>query len=395
MSNPRRVSTFVILIALAAVTWPGVAQTPPTPVAVEDLRAVRARVAPDSRLVVFDVAAERRDGEVVVNGEVESAAAREAALEAVRSREGGTVVDRITVLPDAALGLERHALVRVSVANVRRTPAHAAEMVTQAVMGLPVRLLKHQAGWYLVHTEPDEYLGWIEELQLTPVTAEGRQGWEALPRAIVTVPAALVRSAPALDADPVADLVIGALVGSVGRSGPWREVRLPDGRGGFVRDEEVRDYAAWRSSRAPTGEAIARTARGFMGVPYLWGGTSAKGFDCSGFVQTVFRLNGIEMPRDADQQAREGLPVAIDRGLVGLEEGDLLFFGAAATADQPERVTHTAIHIGRLEVVHASGLVRQNSLDPASPIYAPTLRERLLHARRVLPGSGPPPSARR
>jgi hypothetical protein len=388
--SPRRVLTFVALLLFLLVAGHSpAAQTSGSTITKDPLEPVRARFASDSRLVVFDLTVERRPGGVAVKGEVESASARDAAIEALRASGETTVVDQITVLPDAALGDRTRGLVRVSVANVRGKPAHAAELVTQTLMGWPVRLLKQQSGWYLVHVEPEGYLGWIEELQLTRVTAEDEQGWESRPRVIVLDPYAVLRAGPAADADPVADLVSGSLLRLGASAGAWTEVRLPDERRGFVRASEVQDYAVWTASRTATPEGIERTARQFMGVPYLWGGTSAKGFDCSGFVKTVFRLHGIELPRDTDQQALVGAAVTLDPQYTELRKGDLLFFGTPATSDGPERASHVAIYVGNLEVIHASGLVRRNSLDPASPIYAERLRTQLLRVRRVLPGRVP------
>jgi hypothetical protein len=271
------------------------------------------------------------------------------------------------------------------VANVRGKPAHSAELVTQATMGWPVRLLKQQSGWYLVHTEPEGYLGWIEELQLTRVTRAQSQAWESARRVIAMQPYAVLRAAPAQDADPVTDIVIGSILRSAGGSGDWVEAVLPDERRGFVRAGEVQDYTAWKASPTATPEAIERTARLFMGVPYLWGGTSAKGFDCSGFLKTVMRMHGIEMARDTDQQALEGTAVALDPGFTQLRKGDLLYFRPTVTADGPERITHVAIYVGKMEFIHASGLVRRNSFDPASPIYSENLLKRLARVRRVLP----------
>jgi cell wall-associated NlpC family hydrolase len=351
----------------------------------DSLEAVRARFAPDRRLTVFDVTVDQQQEQTVARGEVESLAARDAVLQALRLSGHRNLVDRIQVLPDAALGARTFGIVRVSVANVRGKPSHAAEMVTQTLLGWPVRILKEDSGWFLVHTEPDGYLGWIEDLQLTRVTAEQRREWEGASRVILISPYALMREAPSADADPVADLVIGAILQSTGTSEEWTHVLMPDGRRGFVRASEVQDYESWKASRAPMAANIERTAKQFMGVPYLWGGTSAKGFDCSGFAKTVFRLNGIELPRDTDQQAQAGAAVPIDDRFSQLQRGDLLFFGSAATADRPARVTHVGIYLANGEFIHESGLVRRNSLLPSSPIYSESHRRRLLQVRRVLP----------
>ncbi len=383
----RRTSTLFALILLLLVTTGGTLAAPQTPdltAATDALAAVRTRFAPDRRVAVFDLKVERTEDALAVSGEVESAAAKAAALEALRACGERNVVDHVTVLPDAALGGQTLGLVRVSVANVRGRPSHSAELVTQTLMGWPLRVLKEQDGWYLVHTEPDGYLGWIETLQLTRVDAETKQAWEAAARVVSTVPVGVLRLAPATDAEPVTDLVMGSVMQAAGRSGGWTEVSLPDGRRGFAPGGEVQDYAAWTSSRTADPEAIDRTARLFMGVPYLWGGTSSKGFDCSGFVKIVLHLHGIELPRDADQQAAMGRPVAIDKGLSELRKGDLLFFGPTETPEQPERITHVALYEGNLEFIHASGLVRRSSFDPASPIYSGSLLKRLRRARRVI-----------
>ncbi len=377
----RTLSLLVSFLFVATGTW----SAPPDP-----LEAVRAKFAPDRRLAVFDVTVDKQQDRTIVRGEVESTAARDAALEAVRAAGHTKVLDQIKVLPDPALGAQTFGIVRVSVANVRGKPGHAAEMVTQTILGWQVRVLKEQSGWFFVHTEPDGYLGWIEDLQLTRVTAEEQRDWENAARVIATTPYSVMREAPAADADPVADLVIGAVMRSAGSSGGWTQVLLPDGRRGFVRASDVEEYGNWKAARAPIAASIERTAKQFMGVPYLWGGTSSKGFDCSGFAKTVYRLNGIELPRDTDQQAEVGTPVTMDAKFSQLQKGDLLFFGTAATADRPERISHVGIYLGNGEFIHESGLVRRNSLDPSAPNYSESLRRRLLRVKRVLPPAKTP-----
>jgi len=385
-----RTNRIAPLFALIITTAAG-AQTPqPFPGVEEALKPVRERFAPDRRLAVFDIAVEKAGQGLAVTGEVESAEAKAAALQALKAAGHADLIDRIVVLPDAALAGATRGIVRVSVANVKSRPSHPAEMATQAVMGWTVRILRKQSGWYYVHTEPDNYLGWIEELQLAQVTEDAATAWTRGGRVIVTTPIAYVREAAGDDATPVSDVVMGSLLRRVSTEGAWTKVELPDARQGFLRATSVADYAEFCATRKPTADGVESTAKLFMGVPYLWGGTSSKGFDCSGYAKTVLRMNGIELPRDTDQQAREGAAITIDDTMSQLRKGDLLFFGTRATADRPERISHVGIYLGDGEFLHASGLVRRNSLLPASPIYSESHRQRLLHVRRVLPSEDAP-----
>jgi cell wall-associated NlpC family hydrolase len=112
--------------------------------------------------------------------------------------------------------------------------------------------------------------------------------------------------------------------------------------------------------RYPTPADLIATAESFLGIPYLWGGTSAHGIDCSGLTQRVYFLNGVGLDRDADQQALGGRPVDVAR------PGDLFFFGK-------ERVTHTAIATGERTFIHApqSGKsVQRGELTDMSPLRA-------------------------
>ena len=156
---------------------------------------------------------------------------------------------------------------------------------------------------------------------------------------------------------------------------------LPDGRTGRVTGEVI--AASKRGERFPAvGEAIIETASRWIGAPYLWGGTTPAGADCSGFVQAVYRMHGIDLPRDSDQQARVGSAVEPGRDLSGLRAGDLLFF-----AEYPRRVSHVAISLGGSGVIHSAlgnGDVRRNDLVGRTP-FEKELRRLLIHARRVLP----------
>jgi gamma-D-glutamyl-L-lysine dipeptidyl-peptidase len=122
--------------------------------------------------------------------------------------------------------------------------------------------------------------------------------------------------------------------------GRWLQIVLPDGRGAWIQRSDI-----VREPGTLTIEQSIELAKRFLGFPYLWGGRSSYGYDCSGFTQMLVRSRGINMPRDADLQAAWDGVVAIDRK--DLHAGDLLFFGASA-----DKITHTGMYIGDGEFIH-------------------------------------------
>jgi cell wall-associated NlpC family hydrolase len=157
------------------------------------------------------------------------------------------------------------------------------------------------------------------------------------------------------------DAVIGTLVRAeaASRRG-WRAVQFCDGREGFAKSRHIEPLPR---SRRIVRERLAATAMRFMGIPYLWGGTTPKGFDCSGLIQRVFRLHGLVIPRDSDLQARYGR-----RKNAGetdeLRTGDLLFFGK-----NEQQISHVAMYLSDSLFLHAYGQVRINALDPRHPLF--------------------------
>lgn len=156
-----------------------------------------------------------------------------------------------------------------------------------------------------------------------------------------------IHKKPSTMSDGIRDGVVGCTLKVVDEEDNWYKIVLPDGITGWA---EKRHFGSFLPFSA---ESIIRQAREFLGYQYSWGGCSPKGFDCSGFVQTVFRLHGVTIPRDSWQQQEQNLFSTDYRNAL---PADLLFFGKT-----PERATHVAIALGNQRFIHASGWVRYNS----------------------------------
>jgi cell wall-associated NlpC family hydrolase len=161
------------------------------------------------------------------------------------------------------------------------------------------------------------------------------------------------------------------------KKGKFLACELPSGRQGWVPKADVHEFREWAQSLSLTGENVVETALRFLGVPYMWGGTSVKEADCSGLARVAYMMNGLLLPRNASQQARIGAPA----DLAALEPGDLLLFGTPATDEKPARVNHVGIYIGDNRFIHSSQYVRISSLDPAQPDY---YERAPLFARRII-----------
>lgn len=238
----------------------------------------------------------------------------------------------------AALLAAPNAVVVRPVANMHAAPSEDSAVVSQAIFGANTGVLEVQPGWVKIRT-PDDYTGWVAEAgvlrSVEPYAVEGVR--------VESLFANLYREPDVTKHQPLMTLPYEACLEPVAtRDERWMKVRLPGGAPAWVQRGDI------SSNRTPYGipELIAFSRR-FLGLPYLWGGTSTFGYDCSGFTQMLCRRRGIAIPRDAAPQARwEGM-TAVDR--TPLEPGDLLYFGASQ-----ERITHTGMYIGNGEFIHAS-----------------------------------------
>ncbi len=278
----------------------------------------------------------------------------------------------VVMLPDTSVTGRESGVVNVAVANLRREPRHGAELVDQAILSTPLRILKQSRGWYYVKTSWD-YLGWVtgSSIHFTthPHTPTHRVSAQSVHVRESADPSSLI----------LMDAPFGAALTKTADIGRYSRVILPDSTTGYVPTSTLSSLPRPAPSSAPDAPRLVDTAKLFHGIPYLWGGHSTSGFDCSGFTSTVFREQGIILPRDANMQIRLGEDVPYTDGdFSQVQAGDLLYFGP-----NPDRITHVALSLGGAKIIHASEFVMMNSLDENDPDYAPARRRTLQAIRRI------------
>ena len=370
---------FRSLLALTGFLIVQSCQTPQTTEVKNIIDSLSKQWIPDSREGIAEIDFTTDKNGIILKGETDCNDLKNELIN-VLGNKGYQIVDSIIVLPAKTLDNHIYGIVSLSVINLRATSGHSSELVSQALMGMPVKILKSAGSWYLIQT-PDKYISWTERSSIHTMTPEDMEKWKNAQKLICTDNSGWIYETPE-EKDVIGDFVAGCIMEDHGTFRNHQRVTLPDGRAGYIRNKTFEDYSDWKNKPEPTGEDILKTAVTVMGIPYLWGGTSSKGADCSGFVQNIYFRNGVVLSRDASLQALHGLDVNISNGWSELQKGDLLFFGSIR--DSKPRVTHVAIYKEDGDYIHASGRVMINSLDSTKANYSESRTTSLLLAKRII-----------
>lgn len=309
---------------------------------------------------------------------------------------------------------KRMAVVELSTIYMRIKPDYESALETQELMGTVVEIVGENGYWREVVT-PQPYKAWCTDQGVVEMNAEELKAYEQAPKVMFNDLYGHIYKEPSMDSPTICDLVGGDLLRLTGictndekilkktLKRKWANVMLPSGKTGFVPSEQLKIHNGFKSISMGEGSAesisnettedIIAQAEKLLGVPYLWGGMSAKGVDCSGLVRISHIMNGILLPRNASQQVKcgERVPMETDirfwneanrkgdseaelrqemlKRIKNLKRGDLVFFGTPATDEKPMKITHVGIYLGDGKIIHSSHMVRINSLTPGDEDY--------------------------
>lgn len=317
----------------------------------------------DSRIWYQDVKADIQGNTIILTGEAfYTTPIKGIARKLKKADLEYELIDSITYLPEQFPDGLAYGIVTEPYVMGRYKPVDHKQEGTEMLYGEPVRLIR-QTGKYLQVQSAVGYLGYVPENSLRRVSQDEWTQYHIGKQAVFTGN----------------DTLVNGLIMGIGTRLPYLEngaLLLADGNEfEYTSDNfKVVDAAA-----NPLRQEILASAQNFLGLPYVWGGRSADGLDCSGFVMQSYALNNIFLPRDSDEIANVGRIVAYPGWFDAMLPGDIIFFVGTR-----RMITHTAIYMGEGKFIHSLGKgVQIQSFNPDDPDYSKSHVERFAFAKRI------------
>lgn len=278
-----------------------------------------------------------------------------------------------------------YGIVNTSIANTRAGTSRAKSMATQVLMGMKLEIIDNEGKWYRVRT-PQGYVGWLVKSSFEIINKSDGKLISAKNKGIIITPTTFCYRDENREVI-VSDLVYGDVVELVeGKSkSNFVKIILPGNRSAVVSVKDIMNLEHWQKTVSFSKEKVLEMANYNIGQPYLWGGNSFKGNDCSGLSASIYFGMGMLLPRDAYQQQKVGDRVDYKMGGVdgfkNLQIGDLVFFG------ESKKASHVAVWIGNNEYIHNSstyGRAYISSVDSTKENYhTKWLSENIIEVKRI------------
>lgn len=351
---------------------------------------LKIEYAPDKLTELYDIQFNTDDQKLTLTGEVTNLSAYYK-LKNSLSHKFIKYTNKIRVLPDSAVGYKWCAVVNNPLINNYSLPNKSSELVTQALLGMPLKVLDKKNNFFRVQT-PDRYISWVHKKEIIRMDKLDFQNWNSFEKIIYTKNTGYVYTNEKFK-EVVSEITLGGTLKLINTDKKYFEVEYPDLRKGYIKKEEASIFSSWKQNLEVNDlmkrrqNNIEKTAKSFVGAPYLKGGTSIKGLDCSGFTKMVYLMNGFIIPRNASQQVNAGKRVDSKLMFSDLQKGDLLFFGEKATENNKQEISHVGIWLGneQQEFIHASSeSVHISSINSAQVNYDEFHKNRYLGGRRYL-----------
>lgn len=358
-----KISILIILISLMITSCVSVRVATTETQIQEIIQKANDNFYLDERIWYQDVRGELKDGKIILTGE----AFFEIPVRAIgrRLKKAGyeqEIIDNVSYLPQAFPEEKGYAVVTVPYVMSRYKPVDEKQEGTELLFGEPVRLIRDADPYYQVQSTTG-YLGYIRKNAVRTMKLDEWSAYHAPQQAVFGTNLALE----------------GGLSIKMGTRLPYlgdEQLLLPDGSTLALSAEHYRisDAAA-----NPIRQQILESGKEYLELPYVWGGRSSEGVDCSGFVMQTYSLNDLYLPRDTDEMSNIGRIIGLHGWRDAMLPGDLLFF-----TGNRRLITHVGIYMGDGKVIHSLGSgVQIQSIDPDDEDYAERLHGRFIFAKRV------------